>query len=64
MIWPNRDPLGEAGFEAVRSHPALSAAGDRNRYLFVRNNPNGFIDTDGLDVIAIPFPIGGVGAGG
>lgn len=62
--WINRDPLGKPGFDVLRRRAPSPLAGDPNRYIFVRNNPNGFIDTDGLDVIAIPFPVGGVGAGG
>ena len=59
--WPNRDPLGEPGFEVLRKGWASPLAGDANLYLFVRDNPNGFIDSDGLNVIAIP--IGGIGTG-
>ncbi len=61
--WLNRDPFGEPGFEVLRKGLASPLAGDVNRYLIVRNNPNGFIDSDGLGVIAIPIPVGGVGAG-
>ncbi|MCL5096520.1 MAG: hypothetical protein M1608_03095 [Candidatus Omnitrophica bacterium] len=61
--WMNRDPIGEPGFALLRRGLRSQLAGGPNRYLFVRNNPNGFIDFDGLDVIAIPFPIGGAGAG-
>ena len=61
--WPNRDPMGEVGFEVLHKGSASPLAGDMNRYLFVRNDPNGLIDSDGLGVIVIPIPVGGVGAG-
>jgi RHS repeat-associated protein len=55
--WLNRDPIGEGGFEVTRSRGPSVARGEPNRYLFVRNRPTGLIDSDGLDVISIPFPI-------
>ena len=61
--WPNQDPMGEVGFEVLHKGSASPLAGDMNRYLFVRNDPNGLIDSDGLGVIVIPIPVGGVGAG-
>jgi RHS repeat-associated protein len=62
--WPSRDPLGEPGFEVLTKRPISPSSGDPNMYLFVRNNPNGFIDSDGLAVIAIPIGVGvGAGAG-
>ena len=49
--WPNQDPLGEPGFETLRSiwPEADSTAGyvDAYLYLFVANNPLMFVDTDG-----------------
>jgi RHS repeat-associated protein len=55
---PNRDPLGELGFEATRNAAESVLGGEPNRFAFVFNNPYGFIDSDGLSgTIAIPVPI-------
>ena len=56
--WPNRDPLGERGFQVVRDLRDVDAFADDglNVYVYVFNNPNGFIDTDGLSgTIALPI---------
>jgi RHS repeat-associated protein len=47
--WPNRDPIGEAGFEAVRGERANLRRGEPNRYLFVYNDPVRTMDLWGLD---------------
>lgn len=56
--WPNRDPLGEPGFELLRGKQALASAGEPNRYLFVKNNPLQNIEPDGLDLITITYTNG------
>jgi len=56
--WPNRDPLGEPGFELIRKidNDIDGDSDGPNLYTFVRNNPNGIIDADGLSgTIAIPI---------
>jgi RHS repeat-associated protein len=56
--WPNRDPLGEPGFELLRKigNDIDGDSDGPNLYTFVGNNPNGIIDTDGLSgTIAIPI---------
>ena len=57
--WPNRDPMGERGFEILRQHNAYRVlrfvAGIAERaeqpdlYEFVANNPVKFFDSLGLD---------------
>jgi RHS repeat-associated protein len=56
--WPNRDPLGEPGFETIRRGFPLPLLAGANLYLFVYNEPGHFIDSDGLGAIALP--VGGV----
>lgn len=46
--WPNRDPLGEPGFETSRRRRASLRGDGPNLYHFVRNNPVGGIDKLGL----------------
>ncbi len=52
--WPNRDPIGELGFEAFRSHGAISDTTTAelfegaNLYVFVANNPVTYKDLWGL----------------
>jgi RHS repeat-associated protein len=46
--WINRDPLGEPGFELIRSHPPVAQPGEANSYLFVANNPLNRVDSLGL----------------
>jgi RHS repeat-associated protein len=56
--WPNRDPFGESGFELIREigNDIDGDSDSPNLYTFVRNNPNGIIDEDGLaGTIAIPI---------
>lgn len=78
--WLNRDPLGELGFEIGRGHQTFKSmqlfprfaelSEGADLYEFVRNNPNGFVDTDGLGTIVIPWefarpdPIDAAAAGG
>jgi hypothetical protein len=63
--WLNRDPFGEPGFEVELSEQSFRNIGvppryaevseGENIYMFVQNDANGYVDTDGLGV-AIPFP--------
>jgi len=46
--WPNRDPLGEPGFELLRGRGGKLRGDGPNLYAFVRNNPVGRIDFLGL----------------
>jgi len=46
--WPNRDPLGEPGFELLRAKRPSALAGGPNKHLFVQNNPVSIIDPLGL----------------
>jgi len=46
--WPNRDPLGEPGFELLRGKKPSFLAGGPNKHLFVQNNPVSIIDPLGL----------------
>jgi RHS repeat-associated protein len=46
--WPNRDPLGEVGFETLRDKLAIILGGGPNDYLFVKNRPVGEWDALGL----------------
>lgn len=46
--WPNRDPLGEPGFERTRGGSAGSWADVANRYQFVSNQPLTIVDPLGL----------------
>ena len=46
--WPNRDPLGEPGFEVLRRRKSDVFGDGPNLYLFVGNAPVSFIDPFGL----------------
>ena len=46
--WPNRDPLGELGFETLRDRSPNPLGDDPNLYAFVGNNPIGNTDFLGL----------------
>ncbi len=46
--WPNRDPLGEPGFEALRGGEIDLLGDGQNLYQFVKNNPVTWIDLLGL----------------
>jgi hypothetical protein len=48
--WPNRDPIGEPGFEVLRNGKANVAIGGVNLYLFVKNNAENYFDPLGLDI--------------
>jgi hypothetical protein len=50
FIWPNRDPIGEPGFEVLRNGKANVAIGGVNLYLFVKNNAENYFDPLGLDI--------------
>jgi hypothetical protein len=60
FIWPNRDPLGEPGFEVMqraapyRAHSLVQGPAERiegpNLYEYVRNNPIQYVDPLGLQV--------------
>ena len=57
--WPNRDPLGEDGFETLHRLRAKMARwwnGNANLYSFVGNNPNTSVDRLGLDTVIVPIP--------
>jgi RHS repeat-associated protein len=46
---PNRDPLGEPGFEVLSGGDLSVAGGGPNLYEFVDNNPVGQFDAEGLE---------------
>jgi RHS repeat-associated protein len=48
--WPNRDPLGEAGFEVIRNTAAKDMGAEPNRYSFTANNPISHFDSMGLKI--------------
>jgi RHS repeat-associated protein len=48
--WPNRDPMGEQGFELFRRRIPSALAGGPNRYLFVNNDPVDRSDAFGLQI--------------
>jgi hypothetical protein len=63
--WPNRDPLGEYGFEAVLDNVATRSLWENqfaelserpNLYEFVENDPEGGVDLAGLALIPKLFP--------
>ncbi len=57
--WPNRDPLGEPGFETTRRGRSIVLGTGPNLYTFVLNNPVRSIDPEGLIPDgAIPPPYG------
>ena len=47
--WPNRDPLGEAGFEKFRSQGSHVYSYSGDIYLFAGNHPVDSVDPQGLD---------------
>ena len=47
--WPNRDPLGEPGFEALRRRQADLLGDGPNLYTFLKGNPVNRTDSLGLD---------------
>ena len=49
--WPNRDPLGEPGFEHLRNNRVNILGDGMNLYEFVRNFPVGRIDGFGLQSV-------------
>jgi len=54
--WPNRDPIGEVGFEILRGGFYHLTAGGNNRYAFLYNTPVNIVDPLGLIVRAPGFP--------
>jgi len=46
--WISRDPIREPGFDLVRRHQRRASRGEPNRYIFVLNNPERWVDYDGL----------------
>jgi RHS repeat-associated protein len=46
--WLNRDPIGETGFERLSEGNPSVAGGGPNLYQFVRNDPVGHYDAEGL----------------
>jgi RHS repeat-associated protein len=67
--WPNRDPLGESGFETVRHRNVNGAVAllilDGDLYKFVKNGPVDHFDLLGLDDVSMPpgMPSGPMGPG-
>ena len=49
--WPNRDPIGEGGFEVKRGGFATVWGDGPNRYGFANNDPVKGFDPEGLNVI-------------
>jgi RHS repeat-associated protein len=47
--WPNRDPLGEPGFEVFRQGVINPLGDGPNRYSFLDNDPVNFVDVVGLE---------------
>jgi len=50
--WPNRDPLGELGFEWLRGEEETQGNRNDNLYRFVRNDPLYLIDPLGLSPLS------------
>jgi RHS repeat-associated protein len=57
--WPNRDPLGEPGFENLRNskfvslpHGHKSGSSDANLYRLLNNQPISVLDVLGLDLLS------------
>ncbi len=46
--WPSRDPLGEAGFEAMIARKRAAKEDEAMTYVFVRNRPVDTVDQLGL----------------
>jgi RHS repeat-associated protein len=53
--WPNRDPLGEPGFEVLRRAAETRRTLDPNLYAFLKNDPLNTVDPFGL--IGLPTDI-------
>lgn len=47
-VWPNRDPLGEPGFEKALRRSKQRPKEIQNLYSFLRNQPISLVDPDGL----------------
>ena len=53
--WPNKDPLGEPGFELLRQNEPNLRGDGPNLYAFCHNDPNDFFDPYGLKDRKWPF---------
>ena len=53
--WPNADPIGELGFELIRSAGKPKRTLDINLYAFVLNNPVNNVDYLGLSSLVAQF---------
>ena len=58
-IWPNRDPLGEQGFEGLNGRKTFHIGEGPNYYRFAANDPVDSIDSDGRAAVAV-YVVGGV----
>jgi RHS repeat-associated protein len=56
--WPNRDPLGELGFELLRRSGESVESSSVNLYRFVGNDPLRNVDSIGLQFLRIAGPTG------
>ena len=56
--WPNRDPLGEPGFELLRGRQPNLLDDGPNLYTFTHNNPVNYYDVDGCVAPVLIFSIG------
>jgi hypothetical protein len=61
--WINRDPLGDPGFRGAAKENRLSVLAQPNSYVFLRNSPCLFLDSDGLTAIVIGAGGAAIGAG-
>jgi RHS repeat-associated protein len=46
--WPNRDPLGELGFQLIPKDPSSASVNEANSFIFVKNCPVCWWDAFGL----------------
>ena len=53
--WPNKDPLGDEGFDVLRRAAESRRVLDPNLYVFLNNNPLNVVDPFGL--IGLPTDI-------
>src|SRR6266568_4353358 len=62
-FWPNRDPIGESGFEAMRSTGLLCRSVDPIASFFIKNDPINATDPFGLDVNSDAWSVSGESCG-